>query len=304
MILATTTSDFECVSDHIQRVECLYQAGFRYVDLSMYTIFSGDPLFADGWENYALDLKAYAAERGMTFVQAHGPNVNNFKGEEGFADAVWKTRRGLEVCQLLGIPNMVVHPGWSRDVSDRETWFAENRRFYSAMFADMERCGVNILCENSTRVNLPASAYYLITGEEMRAFIDFVDHPRFGGCWDTGHANVEGNQYDEIVALGDKLYAIHFNDNRGKQDEHIIPYMGTMNVDEVMHALLDVGYKGVFTFECDSPLRPANYWLGNRRGFDRANGLANPPMELRVEMEKFMYRVGRHILTAYGLLEG
>ena len=138
----------------------------------------------------------------------------------------------------------------------------------------------------------------------MKEFVDYVDHPRFGACWDTGHANVEGHQFDDILAMGNCLRAIHFNDNRGKQDEHLLPFMGTMNVDEVMHALMENGFRGPLTFECCSSLRPKNYWLGNRRGFDRANGLVNPPVELKLELEKFMYQVGKHILTAYGLFEG
>lgn len=302
MRLVTSTCDFKELKDYVKQIECLYEAGFRNIDLSMYTPFDGDPLFGDGWKEYAEFLLSFATEKGMKFTQAHGPNVNNMDGERGFEDAVWKTRRAIEVCGILGIPNVVVHAGWDRNVLDKDVWFEENRKFFRELFEDMERCGVNVLCENTTKANMP-TWYYLITGADMRAFIDFVDHPRFGGCWDTGHANVEGNQYHEIMALGDKLFGIHFNDNRGKQDEHITPFMGTMNVDEVMHALSDVGYKGDFTFECDSGLRPGYYWLGNRRKFAEDSRLFQPPLALKIQAEKLLYEVGKYILTTYGLFE-
>lgn len=300
MVLATTTSDFLCIKDHIQRIRCLYEAGFRYVDLSMYTIYENDPLFGSDWMDYTLRLKCVADELGITFVQAHSPNTNNMAGEDGFADAVEKTTRAIKVCEILKIPNLVVHAGWDRQVIEKEQWFAENRRFYRALFPLMEACSVNVLCENTTKANMP-NWYYLIKGTDMREFIDYVDHPRFGGCWDTGHANVEGHQYDEILALGDKLYGVHFNDNRGKQDEHIIPFMGTMNVDEVMAALKAINYCGAFTFECDSPLRPKNYWLGNRHSYEGT--LSEPPVVLKQAMEHFLHEVGKHILTIHGCWE-
>ena len=56
-------------------------------------------------------------------------------------------------------------------------------------------------------------------------------------CWDTGHANCEGSQYDDIITLGKELFAIHYNDNHGAKDEHLIPFLGTLNHDEIINAL-------------------------------------------------------------------
>ncbi|MBR5219956.1 MAG: sugar phosphate isomerase/epimerase, partial [Clostridia bacterium] len=137
------------------------------------------------------------------------------------------------------------------------------------------------------------------TGQDMVDFIEYADHPLLGACWDTGHANIEGHQYDDIVALGYHLRALHFNDNRGHGDEHIMPYLGTMSVDEVMCGLRDIGYRGDFTFECDSSLRPANCWQGNRRRW-KDEIIAEPPAAMFDAMERALYLCGEQILTAYG----
>ena len=165
----------------------------------------------------------------------------------------------------------------------------------------MEKNQVNVLHENTTSVNM--SWYFPKTGAEMKEFAKYIDHPLFHACWDTGHANCEGNQYQEIMDIGEELYAVHINDNRGFQDEHIIPFMGTVNMDEVMHALLDVGYKGYFTLESGSSLRSSNYWLGHRKAFEQDNRLANPPLYLQKELERFMYKTGKYILETYGVFE-
>jgi sugar phosphate isomerase/epimerase len=137
----------------------------------------------------------------------------------------------------------------------------------------------------------------------MREFIKYMGSPRIHGCWDTGHANCEGNQYDEIMAIGDELYAIHYNDNRGGMDEHVAPFMGTLNHDEVIHALIDVGYKGYFTLECDSSLRGYGCWLGRRRPYEEDKRLAEPQLFMQRHIEKMMYETSEWMLSSYGLLE-
>lgn len=302
MKLVTTTGDFDSYcKTYLERIQYVYEAGFRYIDLSLYTIKPGDELIDnDNWESTVAEIKAYAAEKGIQFLQAHGPNVNPLAGEDAYEKAVRQTSRAIEVCAALGIPNMVVHPGWDKTIA-KEDWLEENRKFFSELFPLMEKYNVNILHENTSTVNMPWC--FPKTGKEMIEFSEYVNHPKFHSCWDTGHANMEGNQYDEIMTIGKDLYAIHFNDNRGTRDEHVIPFMGTLNLDEVMHALQDVGYQGTFTLESSSSLRPNRYWLGNRRSFEKDTRLANPPLQLQKELEKFLYQTGKYILESYGLFE-
>ena len=302
MKLVTTTGDFDHYCDtYLERIQHIYEAGFRYIDLSLYTVKPDDALIEnDDWMQTIETIRAYADEKGIRFVQAHGPNVNPLAGEEEYELAVRRTIRAIEVCGQLGIPNMVVHPGWDRNAT-KEEWFEKNREFFTCLFPAMEANQVNVLHENTTSVNM--SWYFPKTGAEMKEFAEYINHPLFHACWDTGHANCEGNQYQDILDIGEELYALHINDNRGSKDEHIIPFMGTINMDEVMHALIDVGYKGYFTLECSSALRTKKYWLGHRRNFEGDSRLENPPLCLQKELEKFMYQTGKYILEAYDMFE-
>ena len=145
--------------------------------------------------------------------------------------------------------------------------------------------------------------YFTNSGKDMREFCEYLDHPLFGCCRDTGHANCEGLQYNEIVAIGDKLDALHFNDNTGNGDDHVLPYCGTMNLDDVMQGLIDIGFSGYLTFEAGSTLRPFYYWRGNRRDTDKEKKLSSPTLEMQDIIEKLMYEIGRHALTTYGIFE-
>ena len=166
----------------------------------------------------------------------------------------------------------------------------------------METTGVEVLCENSTKANM-GERYFINNGKDTREFVDYVDHPLFAACWDTGHANCEGNQYDDIVALGEAMHAIHINDNKGLKDDHLVPYMGTMNSDEIINALIDINFKGAFTFESGA-LHGSKYWLGKRRSFERDTRLLEPTLAMHKKLEELLYTVGEHSLTVYGLFEG
>lgn len=303
MKIATTTGDFlrYCRTDE-ERIRELHRAGFRNIDLNMYHWTPTNAYMTDAWRDAVQSLRALADELGMTFVQAHSQEGNPFSDDPAHvAFLTAATLRSIEVCAMLDIPRTVVHCGLAPGLT-KEEWFARNRAFYRTLLPTAERFGVEILCENSTKRNM-GECYYINSGRDMREFIDYVGHPLFHGCWDTGHANCEGPQYDEIMALGEELHAIHYNDNHGCGDEHVAPYMGTLNHDEVLHALIDVGYRGYFTLECDSPLRPYHYWQGDRRPYDRDTRLSEPPLILRRHIENMMYEAAVWMLDTYGLLE-
>ena len=114
---------------------------------------------------------------------------------------------------------------------------------------------------------------------------------------------MEGAQYDEIMALGDALGAIHFHDNRGDRDEHLIPLMGNMSIDEVMHALLDVGFKGPFTMEATLSFRPPKCYQGNRRTYEGDTRVEAPTLAMQKAIERVLFVTATEILTAYGLAE-
>ena len=303
MKIATTTGDFKafCKNDD-EIIRELHRAGFRYIDFSMYSFTPDCVYMQDGWQDEVKKIKDVADSLGMKFVQAHSQGGNPLSGVKEKDDFIVEaTIRSSEICEMLGIKNTVAHPGFNVGLT-KEEWFKLNKEFYEKFFPTMERCGVNLLCENSTYRNT-GDMYYINSGAEMREFIEYVDHPLFHGCWDTGHANCEGNQYDDIIALGDELYAIHYNDNHGDRDEHIAPFFGSLNHDEVICALRDVGFSGYFTLACGSTLVQYNQWPIRRQRFEGDSRLREPQLFMQRGIESLMYDMAKWMLSEYGILE-
>ena len=303
MKIATTTEDFwpYCHSDE-EYIRELHRAGFCYIDLSMYSFKPDCVYMQEEWRDAVKKLISVADQLGMQFVQAHSQGGNPLSEDPEHVNFLLKaTLRSIEICQMLGIKNTVVHNGCKPGIT-KEEWFVQNKKFYEKLFPTMERCGVNVLCENSTKSNM-GEQYFINTGKDMREFIEYVDHPLIHGCWDTGHANCEGSQYDEIMALGEELFAIHYNDNHGTKDDHIAPFLGRLNHDEVIKALIDVKFSGYFTLECNSTLIRYNQWTGKRRRFDQTAKLREPQLFMQRHIEAMMYDTSKWMLEQYGIFE-
>ena len=130
--------------------------------------------------------------------------------------------------------------------------------------------------------------------------IETVNHPNFHAVWDCGHGNMqEMPQHESLKILGHHVYALHVQDNWGNDDHHLAPFSGSLNLDSLMHGLLDIGYKGYFTFESGNIFYPA----GKRRPYEEDTRLAKPPLRLRRTAEKYLYEIGKCILEEYGCYE-
>ena len=76
----------------------------------------------------------------------------------------------------------------------------------------------------------------------------------FGICMDTGHTNKAkrfGNPTagDAIRMLGGNITCLHLNDNDTLVDQHKTPMTGTIDWEDTMSALEEVGYEGVYKME-------------------------------------------------------
>ena len=308
MKLATTTGDFASVYESdIDRLRAVAEAGFKYVDLSLYTGWEfGKRYLAPDWEKRVYALGDEAAKLGVKFVQAHSPDLGCLHpaDPELYTAA---TERSFEVCGLLGIPQSVFHTGCSGEYllenpGDKQRYFEANRAVLEKLYPVLERTGVNLLIENSTRANM-GKRWFFLTGADMKEFIDFCGHPLIHAVWDVGHAAIEGHQYDDIVALGDDLYALHIHDNRGGGDFHQLPLSGETNYDEILNALIDIGYKGCFTFEADNIIASYKRFRRHPELMTHGDRFLETPTELVKQAEKLLYSIGKYILSTYDLFE-
>ena len=299
MKLCNTTGAFSLhFNNEIDKLKELHASGFRYVDFSMYSDQTR-AFMHDNWKEDIKKIKETADELGLTFVQAHSPafeTLETLDPNENWDEKYKETIRSIEICKELSIPMTVIHAGVKRNTSKEET-LELNKKFYASLFPVMEETGVNVLVENVGAQD-NEGRYYLNDGYRLKEFVEYVDHPLIHACWDIGHGNaMMTDQYNDIMALEEHLYAIHYNDNNAKDDEHRIPFLGKVNQKRTMQALIDVKFKGPFTFEADGGLK------SKLLGFYKMLNNKDLSLDVIRAEQKLLFEMGKYLLNSFGIYE-
>ena len=304
MKLVTTTADLAQYFENrsiASPIAAMNETGFKHLDMSFYSvIYKGSPwiLPGDSWKKEVEDSLILADKYGFDFCQAHSPDGEHFKEGEARDALILATKRSIEACAMLGIPHTVIHAAGCGP--DKAEFDRKNIEFYRLFEEDAEKHNVDLLTENSAEAWNPE--YFLRTGKEIRDFVEHAGIPRLHINWDTGHGNVQGvNQYDDIMAMGKELRALHIQDNDGKVDAHLMPLMGTVNFDDVIRGLIDAGFSGDFTFEGSNALRCAGTWPWYRKNVKPEDRLSSPSLALCIKQIALMRDVGVWMLEKYGI---
>lgn len=315
MRISTSTGDFSQYKQTLaEKVRCFGGGRFRYINLEQ-TGYVPELMSEndDDWRRFAHELGEAAAEAGVTYVLSHAPCLDAFEtlSDEHYQTTLRAIRRSIEVCHVLGISRTVVHPS-SNETFGAEDFYRYNKRFYADMFDLMEKYDITVMLENMHK----RPVYAFSTGAELREFLEDVNHPLLGVCWDTAHCNLnpvarEIEQYDHIVAIGDRLKGLHISDNLGDIGKgghhHTWPFAGTINFDQIMQGLLDVNYDGYFNFEASYTLLHEKNSPRHRKAWERegetVTRLLSPSVELKKKAVDLLYDIGKYMLETYDCFE-
>lgn len=315
MKLVTSTGDFSWYVDSVaEKVRCFRDTKFRRINLEQTGVI---PEFFeesdDGWKRLADAWGEAAAYAGVEYVVSHAPclhnpcpGVWNDPADETYRANVRAICRSIEICHLLSIPRIVVHACADDNFSEDE-FYRYNEMFYRDILPCAEKYGITVMTENWDN-----DASHFSTGAQLRAFIDHMEHPLLAACWDTAHGNIAAasrqlGQYENILALGDRLKGMHISDNFGDSHHHSWPFAGVISFDAVVQGLLDVKYDGYFTFEASytllhskNPPYGRRPWVHDGKPVTR---LLDPSVELKKKAVDLLYDTGKYLLESYDCFE-
>ena len=230
-------------------------AGYRVMDMNFYdcTTFRL-PFTTDRYEPWIYGLKELAARCGVEFSQAHANFYNfcdkNAKDKE-FLDAM--VFRSIECAGILGVKWIVIHAGTdfdsARPARDSK---AKNVEYLKPVLEHAAKHHVGLAVENLWDYNIAPRRRYTSNAEELVDLVDTLakDYGNVGICWDFEHANImKQAQTPALRMIGDRLKATHVSDNIGIENDHILPFYGYTDWEEIMRVLKDIGYQGDFTYE-------------------------------------------------------
>jgi sugar phosphate isomerase/epimerase len=206
---------------------------------------------AEGGEKRLKAVRRLCEELGVTAWQMHAPD---FERGEAVRDRNThaNARRWVDYTALLGVKNLVMHPGGNReDVSLRakQETIEKNADAFGILGAQAAKIGVRIAIENLFHHSIQ-------TVSDILEIIKRADQSSLGVCIDTSHLNIVGLDIsDAISEAADKLWATHISDNDGSGDQHRIPYNAPRwsgkSIDwlRIMPAFSRIDYQGLLNLE-------------------------------------------------------
>ena len=292
-----------------EHIPLLKGVGFRHFNIEM-------SCFGDGLDDAAFfaqveKTKRVLSETGTDGVLAHA--VCGRLNRAPYEEIVKETVRHVRACDILGIPDLVVHPLYASEFHPRQM-YEFNRQFYRDILAETKDSQTHLLIENFADTEVNGSC--LCSGADMSDFLDYLgEDDRVGACWDTAHCSLSraprDDQYAGIKALGGRLRALHISDNFGMPNQHwhSFPFSGIINFDAVLCALAEIGYRGAFNYEASYIVREP--WMPPKRRKEWTHPtdetfrpkLWAPPLSLKLKAEELLYETGKYMLEQYGLFE-
>jgi len=137
-------------------------------------------------------------------------------------------------CADFAIPTMVMHlssgdypPSFNTLGLDRLKRIVERA----------EQKNVNIALENLRKIEYLAYA------------LENINSARLGFCYDSGHHHCRSPHDDLLPKYGSRLMALHLHDNDGSDDQHLLPFDGTIDWSIVMKQIAATRYKGAISLE-------------------------------------------------------
>ena len=229
------------------------------------------------------DLQQWLAEAGVTLHSVHAPVSESFLGgrwghaltlasadEATRARALGEAERALQVARRIPFGVFVVHLGIPRTQQPSPTDNSRDgaRRSIERLRELAEPLGVRIAIE-------------IIPNELSRAgslvhFVENVLEAEVGICLDFGHAHLDGDLIEAIETVSEHLITTHVHDNRGRTDDHLVPFEGTIEWMGAMIAVQKVGYEGPLVFEVASHGSAKRVLETSRRARDRMETILTP----------------------------
>jgi sugar phosphate isomerase/epimerase len=233
-------------------------------------------------------LGTWLAETGLSLHGVHAPVMASYSnGEWGRAfsiaagaaperdEAIAEIDRSLDVMRRLGGRFLVVHLGLpgTHPSASRDTREA-GRRSLEQVHALAEAANVRLALEVIPNGFSAPAALAALLEEDL-------DLPGAGICLDFGHAFLLGDLTDAIETVSGLVLTTHVHDNRGKKDEHLVPFEGAIDWPGALTATLKIGYEDTMMLEVGRTAPSADVLARSRRACDRFERLtAVQPLNL------------------------
>lgn len=212
-----------------ETIEAIKEANFKNVFVQWYD--------NKDWSMTQEEQVEFIKSQGLNIIFAHlgYQNINSIwvEGDEGEA-LVERYKRNIRECKERGIELVIMHLT-SKHVAPMYNEIGLNRIKKITDYA--KEVGVKVAFENT----------------KIRGYLEYVlgniTDSHVGMCFDAGHFHAHFDDDFNHEFVKNRIFAVHLHDNDKSDDQHLLPYDGTVNWNLVVDKLKDCNYNGPITLE-------------------------------------------------------
>jgi sugar phosphate isomerase/epimerase len=203
------------------------------------------------------ELRAWMTALGLEAWSMHLPICDGFtRGVWGRAysnasadagarrEAVDETVQAIAAARDLGCRTAVLHLGlpYGQPIPSNDNDAAAARKSLEPIAGACAEAGLQLALEVIPNELAGAGAIL----EWLTGDLELGDT---AACVDVGHAHLTGGAPEAIDILSGYIVTTHIHDNKGKTDDHLVPFDGTIDWVATMTEFSKVGYAGPLIFE-------------------------------------------------------
>jgi sugar phosphate isomerase/epimerase len=208
-------------------------------------------------EQAVADLAEWLSDTRLTLHSVHAPIVermqkgkwvgpfsNASSDENRRKAAVAETEAAIAIAARIPFQYLVLHLGvpTSEQITSSDNQPGAARRSVEEIADAAARANVRVAVEVIPNALSDAESLAVLVEEQLEGL-------DVGVCLDYGHAHLMGDLGEAIEALSGHLWTTHVHDNGGQRDDHLTPYLGTIDWGAAMMETQKIGYDGVLMFE-------------------------------------------------------
>jgi len=228
--MLSMTSDYAadtgCPGPYLQRIA---EAGFTHVHWCHH--WSTDFLYAD---SEVEQIARWFTEFGLELTDLHA-SAGQEKGWVSYREyerlaGVELVRNRIDMTARLGADVIILHlPGPPASTESQAAYWDRVWESLDALRRPAEAAGVRIAIENGNF-------------NDIERVLAHYDDSYVGLCYDSGHGNMLPDGLDRLERLEDRLISIHLHDNNGREDQHKIPFTGTIDWPRLTRIIAESAY--------------------------------------------------------------
>lgn len=197
------------------------------------------------------DILNYVKENDLNIIFAHlGYQNPNSLWEDGIEGEKETNRyiKDIKICKKNNIDLVVIHP---------------TLKYVNPGMNEIGLKRIKQILDCAKEYDVKVAFENVELTEYLEYIIKNINHPNLGICFDVGHSHLFNDDNINIDLFKDKVFMIHLHDNFKQNDDHNLPFDGTVNWQKSIKQIKDMNYDGYITIESGCNKNYLNLGLKN-----------------------------------------